>query len=106
MVGDIHLHQPSKVPLIENNDLIKQVSSTLTNSATPFCQGLRKPVAQSLDSIDDLFIEVTHAVENQMLRRRIAAKYSAQLSLAPHAARMVVVTPVQDSPLIMRKINY
>src|ERR1017187_567233 len=92
IVADIFGHQPFEMPLVEHDDMIKQVSAATTHEA------LRHAVlpwtseagpfwldAEALDGAGDLVTEVRRAVENQVLGLHVIRKRLPQLLAYPRA---------------------
>lgn len=109
IVANVLAHQAFHVPLIRNNQMVEQVSTSVTNpmlcnpilprasETDPFRLDL-----QGLDGTDDLFIEVRGAIENQIPWGGIASKRFPQLLYNLDTVWMAGGFPVQNSPSVMR----
>ena len=109
VVADVLAHQPFQVPLIEHDDMVKQVASAIANPAFSDSvlprtaeTGPFRLDAEARNGTDHLFVEVRGAVEDQIFRRRIVRKRLAKLLGDPCAARMPGDVAVKDEPPAMR----
>jgi hypothetical protein len=109
VVADVLFHEAFQVPLIENNHMIEQISST---AADPAFRDAILPRAsetgsfgfdaEALHGSGDIFIEIRGPVENQIPRRGIVGECFPQLLCDPSATRTVGDSPMKNAPPVMR----
>jgi hypothetical protein len=95
VVTDVLVHQAFQMPFIQDDHMVKQISSTasdpaLGNTILPRTSetGSFRLDAQCLNGTDDALTEVRSPIEDQILRRRIVGECFAQLLRNPCATRM------------------
>src|ERR1035441_5431916 len=96
IVANVLSHETFQVSLVENDDMIEQVSpatadETLGDAVLPRAAeaGALRLDAEALDSADSLFAEIRGAVEDQIPRRFVVRERLAQLLRDPRARRML-----------------
>lgn len=111
IVTDVFFHQPPQMALIQYDDMVEQISSTVPNPS--FCNAVlpRAPEAGSfrldahvLNRAYHFLIEVRSPIEDQILRGRIVGECFAQLLYDPCAVWMACNFQMQNTPPVMR--NY
>src|ERR1022692_3582335 len=108
VVANILGHEPIEMPLVEHDDMIKQVSAATTYEA--FCHAILPWTseagpfrfdAEALDGADNLFAEVRRAVEDQVFGLHVIRKGLPQLLGYPGTRRMPGDVAVQDAPPVV-----
>ncbi len=108
VVADVFGHEALEVTLVEDDDMIKQVSAAAADEALGYAilPGAAEACplwldAKALDGGDDLGTEIAPTVEDQVLRVSVIRERIAQLLRHPGARRVPGDAEVQDSPPVM-----
>ena len=108
VVADVLGHEAFEMPLVENNDMIEQVSSAVADEAFRDAvlprtteAGLLRLDAETLHRVDDLAAEIGCPVEDEVFGCRIIWKCLAKLLADPHTRRMPGHVAEQNTPPVM-----
>jgi hypothetical protein len=105
---DIFVHKAIEMSLIQDDDIIEQVSRARANPPLGNTVLPRTPEAgplwlnaEVLHCANDFFIEVCTAIEDEISRRRVVRECPAQLLNDPGARRVFCHTALKNAPPVM-----
>jgi hypothetical protein len=109
VVANVVRHQPFEMPLVEHDDVIKQVFATVAhpafrNSVLPRTAntGPLRFDTEALYCANGGFIEVRGPIKDQIVGCRVVRKSFAKLLGGPGTRRMLRHIAVHNTPLIVR----
>src|ERR1039458_6725184 len=108
VVTDVLVHQTFQMPLVQDDQMIEQITATVTDPALgdtvlPWTSeaGSFWLDAEGLQGVDDFFVEVRAAIKDQVAGRRVVGERFAQLLDDPGAGRMFRHIKMKKTPPVM-----
>lgn len=108
VIADVLIYEAFQMAFIENDHLVEQIPPARANPSFGHAVLPRTSEtgsfwfdAEALYRINDLFIEVRTAIEDQITWRRVIGECFAQLLNNPRASRVFGHIEMKDAPPVM-----
>jgi hypothetical protein len=109
VVADIVPHEALQMVLVKRDDMIEKISAAVSDKSLRYAilpwalkAGSLWLYGETLDRLDNLTIEVSTTVEDQVFRRAVVREGFAQLLDHPSICRVLGHIEVKDSPPVVR----